>query len=200
MENLLAPVRSAYTDDEVVALTMAAEVQWARAMVSVDLMNPQEIAKAEFRGRRALALRDFSDELVDGEPMPVVVAGQEPAVIIALVDSELLVEPNAMRVEIYPHGAGLIECGSLPNGTHLFLHKPEADLAQRVADLLTVKRADNTLATIALFRSKGGGSPQGLLAGANCQLITFAPLGPERHDLGVGLSEQQWLDQAGSLC
>jgi len=200
MGNLLAPVRAAYTDDEVVALTMAAEVQWGRAMISVDLMDPKDIAKAEFRGVRSLSLRDVSDELVHGELMPVLVAGEAPAAIVLLVDDGLLVQPNAMRIEFYRHGAGIIECGVLPNGTYLFQFWPDGQLAAFVADLLTVSRDDEGLATLAFFPGGGADNAQGLLAGADCQLVTFTPNGPSRQVLGVSLSEQRWHEQAISLC
>lgn len=192
MEDLLRATTTAYTDDEILSLSMAAGVQWRRAMPTVDLQDRDELARALVRGYRSLALRDIHDGLVEGDPMPVLVADRDPRWVVAPVDNKLMVEELAQRIEFYDLPSGTVEGMVLPNGTHLFSHWPDASPEERVAATLAEGDAEPPLALMAVGPLGPDGRPA-VVKGAECQLIRLGQARTERTPLDPPSTSTGWL-------
>ena len=113
----------ALTDDEVVAIALAAGSFWPSFLPTVDIDDSDELARASLRGRRSLLVRQLPEG--EGEPAADVrlvlnLPGRLDGVSVVVADAELNRRAEAHTSVHYPNGAAWMLESISPLGVHEF--------------------------------------------------------------------------------
>lgn len=137
----------AFTDDEVVALAAALPDPWRAPLPTVDQTNRDEVAKAAYRGRRSLVVRDLAES--DGTPVGLAVevikrlgTGLRAFFLLAGEEDNWL--PGGVTVYLYGPALDAIEVSQTvaDAGVHYFRLAPPPGQWQALASLAESIYAD----------------------------------------------------------
>lgn len=97
------------TDDEVVAIAVRAGIAWPTMLPTVDVLEPEELAKAALRGDRSLVARGFMHRVGDGAVslIPTVkdyinpILTRQPVLGVYVATEDLTYIPNGLTYVHY---------------------------------------------------------------------------------------------------